>query len=462
MYDSSEFAATGTMQTKTEEERGRRAPQSWRALTFVIVALVLLLVTPFLVNQRIWKVRRKLVDPSTEARVQLSGLQNAFADELVLARRATFTPSLAARHAAALAAERAADTALDSLVRPLGAHDRLMALRNALGRWHLSHASLPAATPNGETSAESADEQRVLDAAASMNDYVVAVSVRGRDEIRRLERIELSVTAALAAVSLVAMFIVVALDREVRAFARQADRRAEELARSVELRATLIHGVVHDVKNPLGAASGFADLMEDGIPGPLNEKQLEMVRRLKRLLTTAQGTVSELVDLARVDAGEYHIDRRDTNIAVTVREIVEDHQARASKQKIKLTLRAPAELRITTDALRLRHVVENLLSNALKYTPPGGAVVVEVTADSSPARPSRVVISVRDNGPGIPAEYRERIFEPFVRVPSAERLPGSGLGLAISYRIAELLGGSVTVTDAPGGGSIFSLTLPRS
>jgi signal transduction histidine kinase len=102
------------------------------------------------------------------------------------------------------------------------------------------------------------------------------------------------------------------------------------------------------------------------------------------------------------------------------------------------------------------------LSNALKYTPPGGAVVVEVTADSSPARPSRVVISVRDNGPGIPAEYRERIFEPFVRVPSAERLPGSGLGLAISYRIAELLGGSVTVTDAPGGGSIFSLTLPRS
>ena len=169
------------------------------------------------------------------------------------------------------------------------------------------------------------------------------------------------------------MAIVVALERKVRRFADEADDRARKLERSIELRATLINGVVHDVKNPLGAAAGYADLLEEGVAGPMNERQAEMVGRFKRLIATAQQTVAELVDLARVDAEEYTIKRRDTNLVATLRRIVDDHQAEAARKSMTLSFSPPADsLWLKTDANRLRHVVENLLSNALKYTPAGG------------------------------------------------------------------------------------------
>ena len=254
------------------------------------------------------------------------------------------------------------------------------------------------------------------------------------------------VSAGLGIIGLVAMAIVVAL--------------ARKLERSTELRATLVNGVAHDVKNPLGAATGYAELLEEGVAGPLNEQQAEMVVRFKRLIGTAQQTVTELVDLARVDAGEYSIERRDTDLVATLRRIIDDHQSEAAQKSIALSL-GPLEdsLWMKTDGNRLRHVVENLLSNALKYTPTGGVVDVALRVVDG-AKP-RACISVRDNGPGIPVKARKHLFDPFYRVPSSEhRVRGSGLGLAISRRIARLLGGDLTVSDTPGGGSDFLLALP--
>ena len=302
--------------------------------------------------------------------------------------------------------------------------------------------------------------RQVIDAAERLHQDLVALSTVGRDEVRRLEQIDTLVSVGLASIALIAMAIVVALERKVRRFAAEADDRARKLERSIELRATLINGVVHDVKNPLGAAAGYADLLEEGIAGPLNERQAEMVGRFKRLIATAQQTVTELVDLARVDAGEYTIEHRDTNLVATLRRVVDDYQAEAAQKSIRLSFSPPADsLWLRTDANRLRHVVENLLSNALKYTPAGGRVDVALRVDDG-AKP-RAHISVRDNGPGVPVELRERIFDPFYRIPSSEhRVHGSGLGLAISHRIAGLLGGDLIVTDAPGGGSDFVLTLP--
>jgi len=109
----------------------------------------------------------------------------------------------------------------------------------------------------------------------------------------------------------------------------------------------------------------------------------------------------------------------------------------------------------------MRHIVENLLSNAIKYTPSNGVVRVAMTVDQSDEGRRMACITVSDTGPGIPAEFRERIFEAFFRIPSSEKVaPGSGLGLAISRRIARLLGGDLTVGAADGGGSAFTLALP--
>jgi signal transduction histidine kinase len=337
----------------------------------------------------------------------------------------------------------------------------LEALRAAERRWRALNppdVTLPLSSAVRDRRAISG--RQVIDASERLHQDFVALSELGGEEVRRLEQIDMVVSAGLASIALAAMAIVVALERKVRRFAAEADDRARKLERSIELRATLINGVVHDVKNPLGAAAGYADLLTEGVAGPMNERQTEMVGRFKRLIETAQQTVAELVDLARVEAKEYTIERRDTNLVAALRRIVDDHQPEAARKSMTLSFSPPADsLWLKTDANRLRHVIENLLSNALKYTPAGGVINVALKVDDG--APPHARITVRDNGPGVPIELRERIFDPFYRIPSSEhRVPGSGLGLAISRRIAGLLGGDLMVTDAPGGGSDFVLTLP--
>jgi signal transduction histidine kinase len=441
-------------------------PRAWLPISFVVGSLVLLLVTPFTTNRRVTYIRTHVVDLANEARVSVSEFEGAFAEELVLASAApdeyVSTDSARGR---AIAQERASERTLDSAVIRIGGKSvRLLSeLRAAEGEWRaLRPRNESSALPSPVRDRRAAIGRQVIDASEELHQQLVIESNKGRDAVRRLERIDTILSVGLASIALVAVAVVVALERRVRAFAAEADDRARELERSVELRATLINGVVHDVKNPLGAAEGYADLLEEGIAGPMNDRQAEMVGRFKRLIATAQQTVTELVDLARVDAGELTIERRDTNLVTSIRRIVDDHQAQAARKSMTLSFSPPADsLWMQTDSARVRHVIENLLSNALKYTPAGGTIDVALRVVEREGTQRQACISVRDDGPGVPKELRERIFDPFYRVPSSEHgVPGSGLGLAISRRIAGLLGGDLSVTDAPGGGADFMLTLP--
>lgn len=418
------------------------------AFGFGVAALVLLLVTPIVTNRQLGRVRRNVLDPALAARIHVSDLLFAFVEELIFADAPASRQRIVERRAAAADAARSTDAALDSLVHTLGdqAVVRLGALRTALANWRAADTSGRAA--------EVVAEQRALVAAESLYAVVLSASNRGLRAERRLERIETSLSVAFAVVALVALLVVVALERKVRHYAREAEERADEVARSAALRATLVQGIVHDVKNPLNAAAGFAELLQEGVPGRLNEKQLDMVKRLKRLLGTATQTVTEFVELARVDIGEYRIEKSDVDLVPLVKQLVEDHQARALKSNIKVGVRTPERCVFSTSARHVRHVLENLLSNALKYTPAGGSIEVELRGD-----PSGVTISVSDTGPGIPSELRAKIFEPFFRVPATKHLPGTGVGLAISQRIAVLLGGELAVDAAAIGGSKFTLTL---
>ena len=423
--------------------------RTWLPLGFVVGALALLVVAQYITNWRVASIRRRVIDVTNEARIIESEFEGALAEEIVDA-----SAGVASRlqsdsdRALAIAREGATDRLLDSLVRLIGGNVivRLEAVRSAEQRWRALNP------PDHLLLSETSRDQRVvagrqvIHASERLRHELDALSNTSIAEARRLLWIDMVISAALGIIGLVAMAVVVAL--------------ARKLERSTELRATLVNGVAHDVKNPLGAAAGYADLLEEGVAGPMNEQQAEMVVRFKRLIGTAQRTVTELVDLARVDAGEFSIERRDTDLVATLRRIIDDHQSEAAQKSIALSLGQAADsLWTKTDVDRLRHVVENLLSNALKYTPSGGVVDVTLSVAQS-ARP-RACISVRDNGPGVPVEAREHLFDPFYRVPSSEhRVQGSGLGLAVSRRIARLLGGDLTLGDAPGGGSDFVLTVP--
>jgi signal transduction histidine kinase len=443
----------------------RETPRAWVPLVFVAVALVLLLGTPLVVSRRVRKLREDLTDVADQARLLVSDFEASFAMELVLSPSGPGAPATDdSSRAAAIARERNDERELNSFVARLGpeAIERLVQLRSAEQRWRATTASEKRLSGAAARDAWSEGGRDVIAAADSLHRHLLAVWTDGRERVRRLERVDVAVAVALTPIALIALGIVVTLENRVRRFAAEADDRAAKLARSVEVRAALIHGVVHDIKNPLGAASGYADLLGDGFAGSTNDQQSEMIRRIKRLVGTAQSTASELVDLARVDAGEYPIERRETNLAATMREIVDDYQARATQKGISLTLETPSDVvPAITDPLRVRHIVENLLSNALKYTPSKGAIRVVMTVDQSDEGPRMARIAVADTGPGIPEELRDRIFEAFFRIPSSEKVaPGSGLGLAISRRIARLLGGDLTVAASDGGGSVFTLVLP--
>lgn len=248
-------------------------------------------------------------------------------------------------------------------------------------------------------------------------------------------------------------------------FLEEAERRRQEAERSVEARARLIRGISHDLKNPLGAIDGYAQLLESGVRGELTPEQLESVQRIRRAVGSTLSVIDDLVELSRAEAGQLEMERAPTRVDVVARESAEEHRAVAEAAGLTLQVEIPEELpTVNTDAEHVRRILGNLLSNATKYTPEGGQVTVraEVRSGGPAQRPGRwLAITVSDTGPGIPEEVRERIFEEFYRLPTPEgREEGAGLGLAISRRLARMLGGDVTLVSEVGRGSAFTLWLP--
>lgn len=228
-----------------------------------------------------------------------------------------------------------------------------------------------------------------------------------------------------------------------------------ERERVTESRTRLMRGFSHDLKNPLGAADGFAALLEDGVLGELTDKQRESVHRIRRSIQASLRLIQELLELARAEAGEIDVDCVQVNVSTIACEAADDVRAQATTKHLSLDLQVPDGLQANTDSARVRQVLSNLLSNAVKYTDQGG-VTVAAKADRERRR---IAVIVTDTGPGIPLDKQETIFQEFTRLdPDAK--PGAGIGLAISRRIARLLSGDITVTSEPGRGSTFTLWLP--
>jgi PAS domain S-box-containing protein len=271
-------------------------------------------------------------------------------------------------------------------------------------------------------------------------------------------------------------------EREARAESErtraEAERGRAELLRVTESRARLMRGFSHDVKNPIGAADGFLQLMEEGVLDELTPKQRGGVERARRAIASALDLIGDLLTIARAESGKLAVALEPTNLYDVIGAVVEDYQAQATTKALTLTADLPAELpTIISDADRIRQILSNLLSNAVKYTDHGSITVtaevregveveeveeVEETERSEglPGSGRWIAVRVTDTGRGIPVEQMRMIFQEFSRIEPKPADESQGIGLYIGQRIAQALGGRITVRSEVGRGSTFTLWLP--
>ena len=253
---------------------------------------------------------------------------------------------------------------------------------------------------------------------------------------------------------------IVELDQLAQQFNVMADRLRESLTMLSDDRDRLrefVADVSHELRTPIAALRTFTELQRNGEVDA--ETRREFMERSAEQINRLEWLSSNLLDLSRIEAGIFPLDMRDGDLRDPIRSAVEAHASVAESRSISLTAEVPGtpvELRF--DRQRIVQLVTNLLGNALKFTPRGGAVELRLVD-----RPEAAVVEVRDTGPGIPADELPRIFERFYRGTNTgeARGIGSGLGLAIARSTVDMHGGGIEVESAPGEGSVFRVVLPR-
>lgn len=241
-----------------------------------------------------------------------------------------------------------------------------------------------------------------------------------------------------------------------------SQKRREELELVMQSRARLMRGFTHDVKNPLGAADGFLQLLEEGIVGPLSDQQLDSVHRARGLIRSALGLINDLLHVERTEAGHIDIRPNPVDVRDSVRELAGEYRAQAEAKGLSLESHVPQDFPITrSDPARIRQILGNLLSNAVKYTNMGGVRLALGlrSGDDAPGPGRWIVVDVSDTGPGIALDVQALLFQEFARLDRGTT-GGTGIGLAISQRMARALGGAITLRSEAGKGSTFTLWLP--
>jgi signal transduction histidine kinase len=228
--------------------------------------------------------------------------------------------------------------------------------------------------------------------------------------------------------------------------------------RQDELKSGVISTVSHQLKTPLTSIRMAIHLLLDEKIGMLTSKQSDLLVAAREDADRLHTIVEELLDIGRIESGKARLDLRPLSPRKMVLEGLEPYRSAARDQGVSLAVEVPESLpKVWADPTRIAHVFANLLSNALKYTSPGGKVSVSAKADGGMVR-----FRISDTGIGIPGKYLPHIFEQFFRVPDQGPGTGAGLGLAIVKEIAEAHGGTVAVESREGEGSTFLFSLRRS
>jgi PAS domain S-box-containing protein len=241
---------------------------------------------------------------------------------------------------------------------------------------------------------------------------------------------------------------------------RETEAARAEAEAANRAKAEFLAAMSHELRTPLNATGGYVDLLAMEIHGPLNDAQkaaLERITSNQRHLLTL---INDILSFARIEAGSIEIDVQELSALQSLTSVEPLVGPQAAAKGVAYTMEpCDATLRFLGDEERVRQILLNLVGNAVKFTPAGGWV----TLSCEPAEEA-LLIHVRDNGPGIPEDQRDRIFDPFQQVGRALHTPqeGVGLGLAISRDLARAMNGDLTVSSVSGQGSTFTLRLPRA
>lgn len=238
----------------------------------------------------------------------------------------------------------------------------------------------------------------------------------------------------------------------------QLQEKVSELAAATQAREQFMAVMSHEMRTPLNAIIGYADLLEMELGGTLTAGQREQVQRIQVGGRHLLDLINDVLDLARADANKLDLDVRAVNLSAVLEEVVALLNSQAAAKGIELTLEARDDgiPLVRADLRRLRQILTNLIGNALKFTEKGGVRVRCETAEGG-----RVVVHVMDTGIGIAPEILPLVFSDFyqARGELTRDKGGSGLGLAISQRLAKLMGGEILAESTPGSGSTFTLVL---
>ncbi|MFN2397783.1 MAG: ATP-binding protein [Gemmatimonadaceae bacterium] len=214
----------------------------------------------------------------------------------------------------------------------------------------------------------------------------------------------------------------------------------------------------HELRTPLNAIGGYTQLMEEGVPGPITEKQKEYLARVRRSQKHLEGLINGVLNFAKLEAGRVEFDITDLPLVESLASVTALIEPQAQEKDILFDYRrGDPMVSVRADQDKLLQIILNLVSNAVKFTDPGGRIGLEWEAKGG-----RAEIRVSDTGSGIPAENLEDVFKPFVQLHQTPGRTGqgTGLGLAISRELARAMGGELTVESKVGEGSTFAVLLP--
>ncbi len=248
-------------------------------------------------------------------------------------------------------------------------------------------------------------------------------------------------------------------ERGIIALHSEVQEQSDSLRRISEVKSRVVANVSHEFRTPLNAIIGLSKLLLNGTDGPLNAEQQKQVGFILRSSESLVELVNDLLDLSKIEAGKVGLRPETFTVPALFAALRGIFKPLQGNEGVTLTFVDAIDIgELNTDEGKISQILKNLISNALKFTERGSVTV------SAAAGPNGcVTFSVTDTGIGIPIEDQERVFEEFTQIdnPLQKKLKGTGLGLSLSRRLAEILGGTLTVTSSAGAGSTFTLVVPR-
>jgi signal transduction histidine kinase len=238
-------------------------------------------------------------------------------------------------------------------------------------------------------------------------------------------------------------------------FVRQAVEAAA-LRQADRIKSEFLAAMSHDFRSPLTVVRGAVELLLGERPGSLTAAQRELAESAERNVRRLEDFTAQLLEMARLEEGQIALDKEEIDAIALVRDVVADHAILAKQKRQWISLDVDLDPpHVVADRRKMHQALANLIVNAIRYAPQGTPILV-----AAHRRGDELRIEVRDHGPGIATEDRQRIFDKFFRGHNADGTAGSGLGLAIARSLVTLHGGTLEYEENPGGGSAFVTVLP--